>query len=123
MKQCYAFDEVFGHHIDIVVGSNKELFQYIKEHRKDVILDIDTQPCYSATVYNLENINETILHLVSFGKSNKDMCTISHEVIHIVYNVFEIARITFDKNNHEHFSYYHSYLMKKILDVLEGFEE
>jgi hypothetical protein len=133
--------EVYAYNIFLVVSESQDVFykfikkQYVGELGNSVDEFIKTlgsgkydDRCgvhYSVDIIPVKGkgYSESIIWLKEFDWTTWDYSILLHEVLHHVTEVFRVAHIKIEGGVDEPFTYYTTFVYKKVLDILNEYRK
>ena len=117
-------DDVYNASFTLYVGKWNEFRGYIKKMYK---YDVGAQIHNGGTSFALVESDGcgriNFVWLPEFNWTIEDMACVVHELTHAAIRIFHARGIKFTTHNHEHYAYYHDYLVGKFLKELLYFRK
>jgi hypothetical protein len=110
------FDEVYLATVWFYYGVD---FKNVQEHlKKDKNVKYEDKSsegkCATVTLDNDDTF------FILYVKKKRDIETLSHELIHLVFHIFDYAKIPINDENQEIFALYHDYWFRRIKKIMRN---
>ncbi len=114
-QSCTMHDKITGANVWFYCGCGVFDIRDSIRHRYGVDLDLtDDSPDGSCFSFQYD---ERVIYVVHV-KQKRDVTTLAHEVIHLIFEMFKQSQIPLAFDNQELFAMYHSYFMSEMKGYL-----
>jgi hypothetical protein len=119
MKAKRLYDPVFRATVDFLFDCTAdEVNEWYKKHKIGDKTEKQDKNGFSMEIENSWH-GQTITEFLIVVYNVDDFYTLSHELIHLVRNVFAQRKLNFDSDNDEAIAYYHEYWLRRFWRLMD----